>query len=130
MAGVADSVEPVIAEIVRKKDQHPRPPLIPDVKDCEAVQHGENGKLHCFREQINGKITDAHGETGCGVLDFIEVAAHDRVGDGLQRYQQHERWNRKDNQVGHLLHKRKSTKAICELPAKTASGHVSEAVRY
>src|SRR5208282_964257 len=83
---VADAVKPVVAELIPEKKQEPSPPLVANGEDGETVEVSENGKLNELGEEIHQDVTDAQGDAGGGVLEFIEVAMKNRGRHGFQNH--------------------------------------------
>ena len=108
-ATMAYPMVPVVRAIVGEKDEQPSPPLVPDAEECKAVEHGEEGELRSFRQDIDEKIANTHRETGGCVLDFIKITTHDRICDYLQSHKEQEGWYRKVNQVWHVFLPRRNT---------------------
>src|ERR1700730_6417984 len=98
---LADAVEPVVAELVAEKEKDPSPPLVANVENGEAVKKSQDLEEDDFREEVDEYVAEAHGDAGCGVLEFVEIAAQDRASDGFRDHQQNERGDGQVDQVGH-----------------------------
>src|SRR5258708_1778628 len=53
---MAHSVEPVVAEFIRDKEQHPHPPLVAEGEDPKAIEQTENRQLHRFCDEATATL--------------------------------------------------------------------------
>ncbi len=98
---MARAVKNVIGKIVRKKEQQPCPPLISNGEDGKAVDSAKGRKRNGLGRHTQNYIADAHAQTGGGVFQFVEFAAHDGVRDDLRSEQQEKARNRQMDEVVH-----------------------------
>ena len=87
---VAETVEPVIGEVVRKKTKHPYPPESGvEGEDAELVNEIVNEVDDAFDEKADEYIAKAHGDAAGGVLGFVKIAVVPGGEDPFSKQQQH-----------------------------------------
>ena len=97
-AFMAHSVEPVVAEFIREKEQHPQPPLVAEGEDPKAIEQTKNRQLHSFCDEAHSHAPQSHGDAGGRILDLIQITAHAGVRNRLGPQEQYKcrnaRWIR------------------------------------
>lgn len=81
---MAGAMKYVVADFVAEESENPDPPGIVEAEDRELVKEGEETEDHRFRKKSDDDVAYPHGKTGGGVLDLVEVAAHEGGRDGLK----------------------------------------------
>src|SRR5579864_8642810 len=103
-AFVAGTVEPVIGEVFRKKQNGPGPPLIADVEDGEAMNGGIRSKHQRLAYHAEQHTASAYGQAGGSVLELVEIAVHDRVKHHFKQQKRDEARNGQVDEIGNLRH--------------------------
>jgi len=98
-AFMAHSMEPVVAEFIREKEQHPYPPLQAQSEYPEAIEQTKNHKLHCLGDEAHSHAPQPHSDAGGRIFDLVEIAPHDGVRNCLGQHQQYKYRDRQMDQV-------------------------------
>src|SRR6185312_7274951 len=101
---MAGAVKPVICEVFSKKQNAPRPPLISNVEDSEAMDCTISRKHQCFVDHAKDYASRTHCQTGCSVLELVEITAHHRIKHHFQQQKRDEAWNGQVDEIGYLRH--------------------------
>ena len=83
-----------------------------DMKERELVDEGEDAQHHGFCAQPDDHVADSHGQRGSGVLELVEVTAHDCIRNGLKHQQKDETRDSQVDQIGNLRHQEISVAQI------------------
>src|ERR1019366_8091156 len=101
---MADAVIPVVGEIVGEEKCEPRSRACRvEFEERKSVHEAEDSKYHHLADEIHKDIPNTHQKTGRGVLQLVELSAHESVKDRLDGDQRDKQRDGEMDEVRHSV---------------------------